>query len=184
MGELTKLSSKPYIYTGLITGEFRDKRLPTAQKLILKESAQIMLLNNDSRQRWVNGDIVKIIKTNPHSVRVLFDDGTFDDVTNIKWDSVKFVFDEKTQKIQPEIIGSFTQLPIKLAWAVTIHKGQGKTFDKVHIDFGNGTFVSGQAYVALSRCRTLEGIVLTSPLEEGHVFTDSKIKEFMNIEDK
>ncbi|MBU4511571.1 AAA family ATPase [bacterium] len=184
MGELSKLSSKPHIYTGVITGEFQEKNLPTAQELVLKEGSQIMLLNNDSRKRWFNGDIVKIIKTDPYYVRVLFDDGTFNDVTDIKWDSIKFIFDEETQKIQPEVIGSFTQLPIKLAWAVTIHKGQGKTFDKVHIDFGNGTFTPGQAYVALSRCQTLEGMVLTSPLEENHVFTDSRIKEFMNIKDK
>jgi len=181
MSELTKLSSKTYTYTGLITGEFNERRLPTAQDLFLKEGAQVMLLNNDSRKRWVNGDIAKIIKTDADFVRVLFDDGTFDDITSIKWDSIRFVFDEETQKMQPEVIGSFTQLPIKLAWAVTIHKGQGKTFNKVHIDFGNGTFAPGQAYVALSRCRTLEGIVLTSPLKERHVFTDARIKKFMNV---
>ena len=181
MNELSKLSSEPYIYTGVITGEFKENNLPTAQELILKEESQIMLLNNDSRQRWVNGDIVKIIKTDPYYVRVLFDDGDFADITSIKWDSIEFIFDEETQKIQPEVVGSFTQLPIKLAWAVTIHKGQGKTFDKVHIDFGNGTFAPGQAYVALSRCRTLEGMTLTSRLEEYHVFTDDRIKKFMNI---
>ncbi len=181
MDELSKLASKSQVYVGSIAGEFKDKRLPTLQELILKEGSQIMLLNNDHRQRWVNGDIAKIIKTDSHSVRILFDDGTFDDVTTFKWDSIKFIFDEKANRMRPEVIGSFTQLPIKLAWAVTIHKGQGKTFDKVHIDFGNGTFTPGQAYVALSRCRTLEGISLTSPLEEEYVFTDDRIKEFMGI---
>ncbi|TRZ79683.1 AAA family ATPase [bacterium] len=182
MEELSKLSTKLQTYAGMITGEFKERNLPTAQKLSLKEGAQIMLLNNDPRQRWINGDIVKIIKTNQQSVRVLFDDGTFDDITSVEWDSIEFIFDEKTQKIEPKITGSFTQLPVKLAWAVTIHKGQGKTFDKVHIDFGHGTFAPGQAYVALSRCRTLEGIVLTSRIKESYVFTDDRIKEFMNIE--
>jgi len=181
MEELSKLLSEPRVYRGSIEGEFNDRNLPTNLELVLKEGAQVMLVKNDGRHRWVNGDIAKIIKTDSDYVRVLFDDGSFGDVTVVSWDSIKFVFDEETQKIQPEVIGSFTQLPIKLAWAVTIHKGQGKTFDKVHIDFGNGTFASGQAYVALSRCRSLEGIVLTSPLEESYIFTDSKIKEFMSI---
>ncbi|MFA5031009.1 MAG: AAA family ATPase [Patescibacteria group bacterium] len=180
MTELAKLPSQEKIYRGFVTGDFKDKNLPTSQELAVKENAQVMLLNNDSKQRWVNGEIVKVIKTQDSSVRVLFDSGEFDDITPNKWDSIKFVFDEETQKIQPEVIGTFTQLPIKLAWAVTIHKGQGKTFDKVHIDFGNGTFASGQAYVALSRCRTLEGMTLTSPLEAHHFFADERIKEFMS----
>ncbi len=181
MGELSKLSSEPVTYVGSITGEFKEKNLPTSKELVLKEGSQVMLIKNDSRGRWVNGDIVKIIKTDLESVRVLFGDGTFDDVTRVSWDSVKFIFDEETKKIRPEVIGSFVQLPIKLAWAVTIHKGQGKTFNKVHIDLGSGTFAPGQAYVALSRCKSLEGIALTYPLEEGHIFTDGRIKEFMDI---
>jgi len=179
MEELSKLEPEPKTYFGIISGEFRDKNLPTEEKLILKEGAQVMLIKNDSRLRWVNGDIVKIIRTNQDSVRVLFDDGTFDDVLPVKWDSVKFIYNEETQKIEPEIVGSFTQIPLKLAWAVTIHKGQGKTFDKIHIDFGNGTFAPGQAYVALSRCKSLEGITLTSPLEQNYIFTDEKIVKFM-----
>lgn len=179
--ELSKLSPEPVTYTGIITDEFKERDLPTAQNLVLKEGAQVMLLNNDPRQRWVNGDIVKIIKTEAEYVRVLFNDGTFDDVTINKWDSIKFIIDEETNKIQPEITGTYTQLPIKLAWAVTIHKAQGKTFEKVHIDFGRGTFAPGQAYVALSRCRSLSGMTLTSPLEKHFIFTDNKINEFMNI---
>jgi hypothetical protein len=179
MEELSKLPAKAVAYSGIIAGDFKENNLPTSKELVLKEGAQAMLLNNDSRKRWVNGEIVKIIKTDINSVRVLFEDGTFDDVIPIKWDSIKFVFDEETQKIEPEVTGSFTQLPIKLAWAVTIHKGQGKTFEKVHIDFGNGTFTPGQAYVALSRCKKLEGITLTSRLDGSHIFTDERIKEFM-----
>lgn len=179
--ELSKLPGKSYTYNGIITGDFRDKNLPTAQELELKERAQVMMLNNDPRKRWVNGDIVKVIKTSYNSIRVLFDDDSFDDVTQYTWESIKFIFDEESQKILPEVTGTFTQLPVKLAWAVTIHKGQGKTFEKVHIDFGNGTFASGQAYVALSRCRSLEGMVLTSPMEEQHIFYDNRIKKFMAL---
>ncbi len=179
--ELSKLSHEPCTYTGTITDDFKTKELPTAQNLVLKEGSQVMLLNNDSRQRWVNGDIVKIIKTEEEYVRVLFDDGSFDDITENKWESIKFVLDEETDKIKPEVAGTFTQLPIKLAWAVTIHKAQGKTFEKVHIEFGNGTFAPGQAYVALSRCRSLEGMTLTTPLQKHYVFTDNIIKEFMDV---
>ena len=140
-----------------------------------------MLLNNDPQQRWVNGDIVKIIKTEKDSVRVLFGDETYEDIVANTCDSIRFVFDKESGKIQPEITGSFTQLPIKLSWAVTIHKGQGKTFDKVHIDFGNGTFVHGQAYVALSRCRTLEGMTLTTPVLNRYIFIDERVRRFMEV---
>ncbi|MEZ5358245.1 MAG: DEAD/DEAH box helicase [Candidatus Zixiibacteriota bacterium] len=177
--ELSKLHIKPIIYGGNINGEFKENNLPTDLNLKLKVGAQVMLLNNDSRQRWVNGDLAKVIKTNADSVRVIFEDGTFDDIIKYKWDSIKYTYDEQSKKIQPEVAGTFTQLPLKLAWAITIHKGQGKTFDKVHIDFGRGTFAAGQAYVALSRCRALEGMVLTSPLESAHIFTDQVIIEFM-----
>lgn len=179
--EMEKLSATPRTYRGSIDGLFKDSDLPTTQELIFKGGAQVMLLNNDPRGKWVNGDIVKVIKTDTNSVRVLFNDGTFDDVWANKWESIQFVFDEETHKIQSEVIGTFTQLPIKLAWAVTIHKGQGKTFDKVHIDFGDGTFAPGQAYVALSRCRTLEGIVLSSIVEPHHIFVDDRVRQFMSL---
>ncbi len=178
--EMEKLPATSKSYRGSIDGIFKDSDLPTAQELTLKEGAQVMLLNNDSRGKWVNGDIVKVIKTDNNSVRVLFDDGTFDDVGLNKWESVQFVFDEETRKIQSEVVGTFTQLPVRLAWAVTIHKGQGKTFDKVHIDFGDGTFAPGQAYVALSRCKTLEGMVLSSIVEPHHIFVDDRVKKFMD----
>ncbi len=181
MEELDKLKTKERIYRGTISGKFAEKNLPTAKKLVLKKGAQIMLLNNDPEGKWVNGDLAKIIKTGYDFVRVLFDDGGLEDIRSIKRDSVKFTFNEATEKVEPEVVGSFTQLPIKLAWAVTIHKGQGKTFDKLHLDFGTGLFASGQAYVALSRCRTLEGITLTSLLKKDYIFTDDRIKEFMKL---
>ncbi|OGH90735.1 MAG: hypothetical protein A2507_02645 [Candidatus Magasanikbacteria bacterium RIFOXYD12_FULL_33_17] len=179
--EMDKLKDKPVTYEGTISGEFREKDLPTDKNLTLKVGSQVMLLNNDPLGRWVNGDIVKIIKTDKESVRVLFDDNTFEDITTNTRDSIRFVFDKESGKIQPEVAGSFTQLPIKLSWAVTIHKGQGKTFDKVHIDFGRGTFVHGQAYVALSRCRTLEGMTLTTPVQGRYIFIDERVKQFMDL---
>lgn len=177
--ELTKLPTTPKTYTGVITGQFKDQNLPTSLHLELKAGAQVMLLNNHPQGKWVNGDIVKVIKIHENSIRVLFDDGSFDDVGANKWDSIQFIFDEETNKVRSEIVGNFIQLPVRLAWAVTIHKGQGKTFDKVHIDFGDGTFAPGQAYVALSRCRTLGGMVLTAPVEAHHIFADDRVVTFM-----
>ena len=168
-------------YTGLITGEFKEKDLPTSAELKLKEKAQVMLLNNEPTGKWVNGDLAKILKLDNGGIRVIFEDGTFDDIPRNKWDKVRFVFDEEEQKIKSQIVGSYTQYPLKLAWAVTIHKSQGKTYDRAVIDFGKGTFASGQAYVALSRCRTLEGLFLKAPLDKEHIFIDPHIENFMKM---
>ncbi|MCK9578083.1 DEAD/DEAH box helicase [bacterium] len=176
--KLCCIENEERCFKGYIDGEFKINELPTAQNLFLKEGAQVMLLNNDSKGRWINGDIAKIIRIEEDQIRVMFEDGTFDDVSKYKWEKVKYSLDENG-KIRSEIIGSFTQIPIKLAWAVTIHKGQGKTYEKVFVDFGNGTFASGQAYVALSRCRSLEGVRLRKPLCYDHLLVDERIEHFM-----
>lgn len=176
---LSRLPGEAVTFKGQASGEFRDKDFPTAQELQLKVGAQVMLLNNEQRGRWVNGDLAKVTGIEKDSVRVTFEDGSFDDVSRYTWEKVHFVFNEETEKIEPTSGGSFTQLPMKLAWAVTIHKGQGKTYDRVVIDFGSGMFAPGQAYVALSRCRSLEGLSLTAPIQQRHIFTDPRIDEFM-----
>lgn len=177
---LSRLSGKAQVYEGSIENEFHDRELPTAHELALKVGAQIMLLNNDPRGKWINGDLAQILQLGDETIRVRFEDGTFDDVGRYRWERVRFVYDEEEGKIKSEVVGSFTQFPMKLAWAVTIHKGQGKTFDKIVVDFGAGTFAAGQAYVALSRCRSLEGLTLKSPLEERHIFLDEQVSAFMN----
>lgn len=176
---LDRLPGEASVFRGMATGEFRDKDYPTAHELRLKPGAQVMLLNNEQRGRWVNGDLARVVSIGGSGVRVEFEDGSFDDISRYTWEKVRFAFDEDTQKVEPVSAGSFTQLPLKLAWAVTIHKGQGKTYDRVSVDFGSGMFAPGQAYVALSRCRSLEGLSLTGPLRRGHIFTDPRIDEFM-----
>ena len=163
-----------YTFTGSIEGDFGKEYLPTAIELQLKVGAQIMMLNNDVEGRWVNGSIGKIteITANRDGDRIIvaeLADGEEVEITPFTWEIFRFY--AEGGGLQSETIGKFTQYPLMLAWAVTIHKGQGKTFDKVVIDIGSGTFAHGQMYVALSRCTTLEGIVLKRPALKKHIWT-------------
>jgi ATP-dependent DNA helicase PIF1 len=182
--ELEKLDSAHQTFYGEIDGEFSNRSLPTQKELELKVGAQVMLLNNDSAGRWVNGSIGKITK-------IAFDDFELDDVLTVKldngknvkitkhsWNIHKYFFNDETQKIDTEIAGSFNQFPLRLAWAVTIHKSQGKTFEKVIIDIGFGAFAHGQVYVALSRCTSLEGIALRKPIQKHHIIMDNRVSRF------
>jgi ATP-dependent exoDNAse (exonuclease V) alpha subunit len=177
--ELAKLDAKASVYKSKTEGEFREKDFPTSHTLTLKEGSQVMLLNNHPKGTWVNGDIVKIAKIHNTHIDVLFDDGRVESVRPHRWEAVRFSFDEIEERIETDIVGTFSQLPVRLAWAVTIHKSQGKTFDKVHIHLGGGAFASGQTYVALSRCRSLSGIFLETPIEQRDLFIDDRIRKFM-----
>ena len=182
--ELAKLHNSMETFNGELDGDFPKSHLPTMETLDLKVGAQIMMLNNDSSGRWVNGSIGKITK-------IEFDEFEEEEVINIKlnnglsakvkkysWNIHKYFYNEEKNSIDTEITGSFTQFPMRLAWAVTIHKSQGKTFDKVIIDIGNGTFAHGQIYVALSRCRSLEGITLKKQITKKHIWMDKKITQY------
>jgi len=185
--EMRKLPGDEKKYMAQVVGDFNEKVTPTDIELVLKEGARVMLLNNDKKGRWVNGDIGFIMNLGENSVRIKFDDNTYDDIDLNEWDNIKFVYDEETHKIEPEIVGKFIQLPLKLAWAMTIHKSQGKTYDYVHVDFGTGTFAPGQAYVALSRCTTLQGLSFEVPMVISDVLIDEQVKVFMgdtNVEQK
>ena len=179
MVELEKVSGKERVYNGKLSGNFTEKNLPTAEELRLKIGAQVMMLNNDQKKRWVNGDIAKVTDLRDGTAEIELQTGERHDVSAFTWEATRFVFDETAEKIKAEITGTFTQLPIRLAWAVTIHKGQGKTFDRAVVDLGSGTFAPGQAYVALSRVRSLEGLSLRRPLRRNDVFIDPRITEFM-----
>jgi hypothetical protein len=179
---LAGLKGRPYTFTGSIEGDFGQEYLPTAIELQVKVGAQVMMLNNDTEGRWVNGSIGKItgITQNNKGDYVIIAELADDDeveITPFTWEIFRFFVE--AGGLQSEVIGKFTQYPLMLAWAVTIHKGQGKTFDRVIIDVGNGTFAHGQMYVALSRCTTLGGIVLKKPALKKHIWTNYQVMDFL-----
>ena len=179
---LEELKGSASTFTARIEGEFDDKSMPTAAVLQVKVGAQIMMVNNDSDGRWVNGSIGKItgmaVDENEETVIIAeLTDGTEVEISPYTWEIYKFYVEEGL--LQSETVGKFRQYPLMLAWAVTIHKSQGKTFDRVIIDIGRGTFSFGQAYVALSRCTTLEGIVLKKPILKKHIWTDYRVVKFL-----
>ena len=179
---LAELKGKLYSFTGSIEGDFGQEYLATKINLEVKVGAQIMMLNNDIENRWVNGSIGKItsITQNRKGEDIIIAelaDGDDMEITPFTWEIFRFFVE--AGKLQSEVIGTFVQYPLMLAWAVTIHKGQGKTFDRVIIDVGKGTFAHGQMYVALSRCTTLGGIVLKRPALKKHIWTNYKVMDFL-----
>jgi ATP-dependent exoDNAse (exonuclease V) alpha subunit len=169
-----------FTYEAEISGEFEtytDAEYPADRKLYLKVNAQVMMIKNDKDKRWVNGSmgIIKGLKRDEITIQIDSWDYKVDMET---WETVEYEFDEETKSVNTTVTGVFRQYPIKLAWAITIHKSQGKTFDNVIIDLENGAFAHGQTYVALSRCRTLEGIVLNKPIRKQDVILDPRVTEF------
>ncbi len=182
--KLTELNSDEHSYEGLIEGDFGEKSLPTSLDLCLKQGAQVMMLNNDPHGRWINGSIGMIAdideeEDSPDVLWIELADGEVVDVTPHKWEMYEFSYDKEESRILSESVGAFTQYPLRLAWAVTIHKCQGMTFENAVIDIGRGTFSHGQLYVALSRCTTLNGLVLKKPVYKKHVLLDRRVVQFV-----
>lgn len=180
--ELRSLMSEEFSFTAEVSGQFDPKQYPTEGVLKLKLGAQVMFLKNDVKREFVNGTIGKIIELDYHKIVVQTEekDGSPKNIVVEKqeWEILRYKLGDDPSKIETETIGSFKQYPLRLAWAITIHKSQGKTFDKVIIDMTGGAFEHGQTYVALSRCRTLEGIVLKQRLRPQDIRVDERIVEF------
>jgi ATP-dependent exoDNAse (exonuclease V) alpha subunit len=180
---LDHLPGKTYRYQGLLTGDFDPSALPTDPVLEVKKGAQVMLLNNDPLGRWVNGTLGKverILKGDEEDLILIeLSDGSRVTVGPYTWKIFRYVYDETRGKIFTEPVGSFTQYPLKLAWAITIHKSQGKTFDRVILDIGRGTFAHGQVYVALSRCTGFQGLILRKPIHRHHILMDYRVVRFL-----
>jgi len=182
---LERLPSWAEVYEAKYDGEFETRNHPTNAQLELKTGAQIMMLNNDMEGRWVNGSIGRITK-------IEYDHACEEDMIFVKlegeeeevivepytWELHKYYWDSEKNEMEMDTIGTFRQFPMRLAWAITIHKSQGKTFDKVVVDIGRGAFTHGQVYVALSRCTSLDGLLLQRPIQSRHIWSNQRVDRF------
>jgi ATP-dependent DNA helicase PIF1 len=171
MAYLDALPGEVRPYEAGISGEFGQSAHPTDATLLLKPGAKVILLRNDPDKRWVNGSVARIARLEPKRVWIEID-GNVHEIEPVSWEARRYAFDQAAEKIVENVTGTFRQFPLRLAWALTIHKSQGLTLDRVYIDLGRGTFAHGQAYVALSRCRSLDGLALARPLRTTDILFD------------
>ncbi len=171
MAYLDALPGEVRPYEAGISGDFSQSAQPTDATLLLKPGAKVILLRNDPDRRWVNGSVARIARLEPKRVWIEINDDVHE-IEPVSWEARRYAFDQAAEKIVENVTGTFRQFPLRLAWALTIHKSQGLTLDRVYIDLGRGTFAHGQAYVALSRCRSLEGLALARPLRPTDILFD------------
>lgn len=178
-GKLAELDGEEFCYTGKKDGKFNTKDFIVPEQLKLKVGAQVIFCRNISHS-CVNGTIAKVSNLSDDTITVKLENGAEVNVEQTVWESLERVYNRETKKMESEVVGTFTQYPLKLAWAITIHKSQGMTFDRMHFDLARGTFEAGQAYVAISRMRTLEGLTLSNPIQRYHIIQNPEIKAFAN----
>ncbi|EDP96785.1 HRDC domain-containing protein [Kordia algicida OT-1] len=177
--QLDSLDTHERTYVAEISGDFNEKAYPNSENLVLKEGAQVMFIKNDSsiEKRYYNGKIGTIVHLDDEVITVQCSDDDFIETTYETWENIKYTLNKETKEISNTIEGTYTQIPLRLAWAITIHKSQGLTFDKAIID-AEASFAHGQTYVALSRCKTLEGIVLKTPIKAASIISDTTVNTF------
>lgn len=175
---LSEIEAEEYIYEGTVTGKYEEKRFPVDLSLKLKVGAQVMFARNDPKKRWVNGTIGKVTKLSKDEIQVTTETGMTYVVPNITWESFSYEYDKETKKTKKELLGTFTQYPLRLAWAITVHKSQGMTFDKMYLDLSRGMFAAGQLYVALSRVRSLSGLFLSRCIIPQYAHTSREVLSY------
>ena len=176
---LKQLNSEEFSYRAQATGQFYKELFPTDEVLKLKKGAQVIMIKNDPEKRWVNGSIGTIHDIAEKKIKVKINHKIYE-VKKEKWDRIQYSYDDDQQEVLENVTGSFKQYPMRLAWAITIHKSQGQTFEKVIIDMSQGSFAPGQLYVALSRCISLEGIELLRPLKKSDVIVNKQLIGFQD----
>lgn len=178
--KLAALDGREHTYTAEIEGDIKQSAFPTEKHLKLKIGAQIMMLKNDTEKpmRWANGTLGVVTSLSATVIRVNID-GVEHTVNKASWDKVRYYYDHEKRKLEKEITSTFKQFPMRLAWAITIHKSQGQTYQSVAVDLSSGAFAHGQTYVALSRCKSLEGLYLKSAIRPEDIIIDQDVADFM-----
>ncbi len=178
---LMALPGKAKVYSAEVSGKFDTAAFPTEPALTLKVGAKVMFLKNDPEKRWINGSWGVVTGLGDDGPTVQIEDGTEHVVRKTAWENLAYQYDRSAKQITREQIGAYKQLPLRLGWAITIHKSQGQTFDRVYIDLGRGAFSHGQTYVALSRCRTLAGLALAQPVRLQDVILDDQVGDYRRV---
>ena len=176
--KLAEIEAEEFTYEGTVTGKFEEKRFPVDMTLKLKVGAQVMFTRNDPKKRWVNGTIGTVSKLSKDEIKVTTDSGDTYVVPNCSWESYSYEYDKEARKMKKELMGTFTQYPLRLAWAITVHKSQGMTFDKLYLDLSRGMFAAGQLYVALSRVRSLGGLFLSRCIIPQYAHTSREVLSY------
>ena len=178
--KLDEIEAEEFVYEGKVTGTFKRKDFPVPDKLRLKVGSQVIFCRNDYTHGCANGTIAKVVALSENSIKVKLETGAEFEVDKITWESTEKVYNRELRKIESKVVGAYSQYPIKLAWAITIHKSQGMTFDRMHLDLTRGTFAPGQAYVAISRMRSLEGLTLSNAIMPHHITLNPEVRAFAN----
>lgn len=175
---LDAIDSPAHTFTAEVTGDFPEQSFPTERELVLKAGAQVVFIRNDIERRWVNGTLGRVLDIAPDRLTIALESGDIHAIEPEMWSNIHYTFNDKEHTVEEEVKGTFVQYPVRLAWALTIHKSQGLTFSRLRIDLGRGAFAGGQCYVALSRATSLEGLTLAGPVRASDIYVNPEVRRF------